>query len=54
VKRIQSLLDQIGLGAERLRMFNMSSAMAAGFVAAAKEMSEQISNLGLNPLKNGG
>ncbi|MBN1146113.1 MAG: hydrogenase iron-sulfur subunit [Anaerolineales bacterium] len=54
VERIQSLLDEIGLGAERVRMFNMSAAMASGFTAAAKEMTEQITNLGPNPLKNGG
>jgi coenzyme F420-reducing hydrogenase delta subunit len=35
-------------------MFNMSSAMAAGFASAANEMTEQITNLGSNPLKNGG
>jgi coenzyme F420-reducing hydrogenase delta subunit len=31
-------------------MYNMSSAMAVQFVAAAKEMSEQIADLGANPL----
>jgi F420-non-reducing hydrogenase iron-sulfur subunit len=54
VQHIQNLLAQIGLQAERVRMYNMSSAMAAGFVSAAKEMTEQITNLGSNPLKNGG
>jgi coenzyme F420-reducing hydrogenase delta subunit len=32
-------------------MYNMSSAMAVQFAAAAKEMSEQIAELGANPLK---
>jgi coenzyme F420-reducing hydrogenase delta subunit len=36
---------------ERVRMFNMSSAMGSEFGAAAQEMFEQILNLGSNPLK---
>ena len=37
--------------AERVRMFNLSSAMGAQFASAAKEMSEQVVALGANPLK---
>jgi coenzyme F420-reducing hydrogenase delta subunit len=37
---------------ERVRMFNLSSAMASNFVEAAEEMTNQIQNLGSNPLKN--
>jgi coenzyme F420-reducing hydrogenase delta subunit len=33
-------------------MFNLSSAMASNFVEAAEEMTNQILNLGSNPLKN--
>jgi len=51
VKRIQELLVEIGLEGERVRMFNMSSAMAAQFVLAAKEMSEQVAALGASPLR---
>jgi len=32
-------------------MFQMSSAMAGAFAAAAQEMSEQIRSLGANPLR---
>jgi hypothetical protein len=32
-------------------MFNMSAAMATAFVAAATEMTEQITELGPNPLR---
>jgi coenzyme F420-reducing hydrogenase delta subunit len=35
---------------ERVRMFNMSSAMASQFVEAANEMTEVISKLGSNPM----
>jgi len=51
VDRVRVLLQQIGLEAERVRMFNMSSAMAGGFAAAAKEMTEKIGELGPNPLR---
>lgn len=51
VERIRELLDQIGLEPDRVRMFNMSSAMAGEFAKAATEMSEQIIALGPNPLR---
>jgi coenzyme F420-reducing hydrogenase delta subunit len=51
VKRVQDLLEQIGLEADRVRMFNMSSAMAGAFAKAATEMSGQISEIGPNPLR---
>jgi F420-non-reducing hydrogenase iron-sulfur subunit len=44
-------LAQIGLEPERVRMFNMSAAMAGEFVAAATQMTEQITTLGPNPLR---
>lgn len=42
---------EIGLEGERVRMFNMSAAMATAFVAAAEEMTEQVAELGPNPLR---
>jgi coenzyme F420-reducing hydrogenase delta subunit len=45
------LLTEIGLEPERVKMFNLSAAMANKFVDAAKEMSEQINAIGPNPLK---
>lgn len=44
-------MNQIGLEPERIRMFNMSSAMAEGFVIAATDMTESIAKLGHNPLR---
>jgi F420-non-reducing hydrogenase iron-sulfur subunit len=35
---------------ERVQMFHMSSAMAAQFVKAASDMTEQIAKLGPSPL----
>ena len=48
---LQTLLNEIGLEPERVKMFNLSSAMAGQFVEAAKEMTEKIVKLGLNPLR---
>jgi F420-non-reducing hydrogenase iron-sulfur subunit len=52
VGRLQELLTQIGLEAERVQMVNMSSAMAGQFVAAAAQMSQTIAELGPNPLRS--
>ena len=43
-------MDQIGLEPERIKMFNMSSAMAEAFVIAATDMTETIATLGRSPL----
>ncbi len=48
---MQELLGQVGLEPERMRMFNMSSAMAGQFAAAATEMTEHIAALGPSPLR---
>jgi F420-non-reducing hydrogenase iron-sulfur subunit len=51
VEYLQKLLAEIGLEAQRVQMYNLSSAMAGQFVSAAKEMTEQITTLGPNPLR---
>ena len=48
---IRELLGQIGLEPERIKMFNMSAAMAAQFVEAAGEMNDQVTELGPSPLR---
>ena len=53
-KRILSLkkfLDEIGIGGERLEMFNMSSSMGTAFAEAASEMTERARKLGMNPIR---
>ena len=47
---IKELLDQIGLGGERLEMYFLSSAEGARFAEIATEMTERIRELGPNPL----
>jgi|WetSurMetagenome_2_1015567.scaffolds.fasta_scaffold490626_2 F420-non-reducing hydrogenase iron-sulfur subunit len=48
--RIRTILDEIGLGGERLKMVNLSDAMASVFVQHVQEMMETIKALGPNPL----
>jgi F420-non-reducing hydrogenase iron-sulfur subunit len=47
------LLDQIGLGGERVQMYNLSSAMGARFAELADEMTQKIKDIGPNPLSKG-
>jgi F420-non-reducing hydrogenase iron-sulfur subunit len=49
VKRLQSLITEIGLDAERVHMFQLSSAQAGEFVHIAEKMTDQIEKLGPNP-----
>lgn len=50
---VKDLLDEIGLGGERLEMYFLSSAEGARWAEIATEMTERIEKLGPNPLKNG-
>jgi coenzyme F420-reducing hydrogenase delta subunit len=45
------LLDQIGLGGERVKMYNLSSAMGARFAEIAAEMTEKMKEIGPSPLR---
>jgi F420-non-reducing hydrogenase iron-sulfur subunit len=51
IGHIRAMLDEIGVGAERLRMANLSAAMAPTFVKLVNEIVETASKLGPNPLK---
>ena len=51
VEYLQTLLKDIGLEPERVKMYNLSAAMATRFVEIAKEMAENIGSLGKNPLR---
>jgi len=46
-------LDEVGLGAGRLEMYNMSSAQGQRFAEVAREMTEKIRALGPSPVKKG-
>jgi F420-non-reducing hydrogenase iron-sulfur subunit len=49
--RVRSLLDEIGLGGERLKMVNLSDAMAPEFVQHVQEIVSTVTALGPSPLK---
>lgn len=53
VLRAKEILDEIGLGGERLDMFFMSGSQALAFSRAAHTMTEKIRQLGPNPLNGG-
>jgi F420-non-reducing hydrogenase iron-sulfur subunit len=53
-RRIQAarkILDDIGVGGERLRMVNLSASEAPTFVARVREMVETVERLGPSPLR---
>jgi coenzyme F420-reducing hydrogenase delta subunit len=50
VEYVKTLLEEVGLEGERVRMYNLSSGEGPTFVAYAKEMTELIQSLGPNPL----
>jgi len=53
VEYTQQLLDEIGLGRGRLEMFEIAASDAPKWVAAVKEMTRRVEELGPNPLRRG-
>ncbi len=53
VEYAKKILDEVGIGGERLEMYNMSAAQGPRFVEVANEMNEKIKNLGPSPIKGG-
>ena len=51
VEMVQQLLEEVGIGRERLRMVNLSAAEANTFVARVEEMVETVNRLGPSPLR---
>src|SRR5512135_727182 len=51
LNRAKKILDDIGIGGERLDIFFMSGSQALAFANAARTMTERIRELGPNPLK---
>jgi len=49
--RIRQMLDEIGVGGERLEMITMSAGMGERFAVTASEFTEKIRSLGPNPAK---
>jgi len=53
VKYAKRLLDEIGIGGERLEIVFVSGGMGGTFAEAAHRMTERVKELGPNPLKDG-
>ena len=51
VEQAQKLLEAIGVGGERVQMYNLSSSEAPQFVRCAQEMYDRILQMGPNPVK---
>lgn len=51
LQRAKKILDDIGIGGDRLDMFFMSGSQANAYAQAATTMTERIRKLGPNPLK---
>jgi len=51
IEQAQKILGEIGIGAERAQMYNLSSAEGARFAEIALEMTQKIIELGPNPIK---
>jgi coenzyme F420-reducing hydrogenase delta subunit len=51
VEQAQKILETVGIGGERVQMYNLSSSEAPLFVQIAKEMTERIIEMGPNPIK---
>jgi len=54
VERVQTLMAEAGLEAERLEMFNLSSAEGTRFAEIVTEMTERLRRLGPSPLRSPG
>ena len=54
VNHVRTLLEEIGLEGDRVRMYNLSSGEGPTFAAYAREMTENIKTMGPNPLKGSG
>lgn len=51
VNKVKQLLDEIGIGGERVEIYFVSGGMGETFAQVAKEMTERIRTLGPSPLK---
>jgi coenzyme F420-reducing hydrogenase delta subunit len=50
VERVYKILEQIRIGPERIRMYNLSAGEGAKFAAFTSEFVEQVENLGPSPI----
>jgi F420-non-reducing hydrogenase iron-sulfur subunit len=51
VEQVQTILETIGIGGQRARMYNLASSEGPLFAKFASEMVEDIRQMGPNPIK---
>ncbi len=51
VEQAKGILEKIGIGGERVQMYNVSSSEAPRFTKIIEEMTQKITELGPNPVK---
>lgn len=51
VKRVKEILDQAGIGGDRVEMFNLSAGQGGRFAEIAREMDQKIRELGPSPIR---
>lgn len=51
VAYVKEILDQVGIGGERIAMYNLSAGQGPRFAEIAREMTEIIKKLGPNPIR---
>ena len=54
IEQARKLLEAVGVGGERVAMYNLSSSEAPRFVEIAVEMEAKIREMGPNPIKHAG
>jgi coenzyme F420-reducing hydrogenase delta subunit len=50
VARVADILEKIGIGGQRVRMYNLSAGEGVNFAAFANEMTEHVRGLGPSPI----
>jgi F420-non-reducing hydrogenase iron-sulfur subunit len=51
VQRVKEILDKVGIGGERVAMYNLSSGMGGRFAEIVREMTNKILELGPSPIR---
>jgi F420-non-reducing hydrogenase iron-sulfur subunit len=51
VQRVKEILDKVGVGGDRLAMYNLSAGMGGRFAEIAREMTKKIMDLGPSPIR---
>ena len=51
IEQAQAILETIGIGGQRVQMYNLASSQALRFVEIAVEMEAKILEMGPNPIK---